>query len=672
MGIKGTQIKMTGERTFGGYGVVFGGKDLEGDYFTPDTEFWLDYLKPQAILFDHTQTPLPPNAKQDEKKDWVIARIKSVKMDDVGLWVEGILDEHKEWLAYVKEMIDQGILGYSSDSIAHLVERAPDGWLKSWPVPFWSVTHHPAEPRTGIHFLKQHQLNEIADYLSEATLKALQAKAARGGAETSDPDNANHEVTTTMFDNLVEREPFVRALVDSHWDQLVEQFETKGIAVKMDGEEEYSDSDKGQIETMLQPIAEQLSGALGIGADEVMGDLMSYIAEKMQGGTTTEVDAEQGYDEEPMMLNIDMDKFAKAYADATKPATGAAGHARKSKTYRAPATIKQRGEPEPLSLGRQIRAMRDGDLALLKKHRPMIADAYKQQGINPDTAGGYLVTPEQSDQIIEFLRAESIMAPLVTEVPMNKDRLFIPKQTGGVTVYWVGENSQITDSDADFGQIELQARKMAVLVKVSNELLDDADPNVDSYLRTEIGRAMASEYDRVLFQGSGVGDQPRGLLNTSGITSTASTNPTGYADLVDMVERVESANVMTTGNWAWAMHPKAKAVLRQIEDGASQYIWTGSDGIGRQAAGDVAGDLLGYNWVSTTNTGLDGNSRPRLFFGNWSDVVVGLRKSIEIVASNQAGTSFEYDQTWIRAIIRMDTAIRHEESVEILTALRLS
>lgn len=668
MPIKGTQIKMLDERTFGGYGVVFGGRDLEGDYFTPESDFWLDKLQPQTILFDHTLTPLPDGVPQGRKSDWAIGAIKSIKQDDVGIWVEGILDEHKDWLEYVKEMINQGVLGYSSDSIAHLIERAPDGWLKSWPVPFWSVTHHPAEPRTGIQFLKTHQLDEIADYLSEATLKALRDKVAQATAETEgdQPDNQRGAIMEPQL--KLEREPYLRAFVESQWDALVESFAAKGITLKMDGEDDMTDTDKGQIESLLAPVADQLSGVLGIGADEVMGDLMAYIADKMRGGT----DVEEIEYEEPMMLNIDMDKFAKSYAEATAKRSATHNRNGSGGGLRVPRTIKHRGDPEPLSLGDTVRAVRDKDFATLKSHKQQAAAAYRAQGINPDTAGGYLVAPEQSAEIIEFLRAESVMNRLVTEVPMNSDTLNIPKQTGGTTVYWVGENSAITESQAAFGQIQLQARKLAVLVPLSNELIADSNPDVDSYIRGEIARAMGSEYDRALFQGSGVANQPLGLLNVSGITSTTSTNPTGYADLVNMIERVESANVSTSGNWSWAMHPKAKAVLRQIVDGASQYIWTGSDGIGRQAAGDVSNDLLGYPWVSTTNTGLDGNSRPRLFFGNWSDVIVGVRKSIEIAASSEAGSAFANDQTLIRAILRMDIGVRHEESIEILTALRLS
>ena len=38
----------------GGYGVVFGGRDLEGEYFDADTNFWFDRMgRTPVVLYQH-------------------------------------------------------------------------------------------------------------------------------------------------------------------------------------------------------------------------------------------------------------------------------------------------------------------------------------------------------------------------------------------------------------------------------------------------------------------------------------------------------------------------------------------------------------------------------------------------------------------------------------------
>jgi hypothetical protein len=50
--------------------------------------------------------------------------------------------------------VQKGKLGYSTGSVAHLVERL-EGNIKRWPVYELSLTPTPAEPRTlGVEYLK--------------------------------------------------------------------------------------------------------------------------------------------------------------------------------------------------------------------------------------------------------------------------------------------------------------------------------------------------------------------------------------------------------------------------------------------------------------------------------------------------------------------------------------
>lgn len=140
-----------GEAVVTGYGVVFGGEDLYGEEFTKDTDFMLELVPEKPVLFNHG---LPVTVKKGEKQTSFSIRsflgaVKSaaVKMDDVGLFIEAVLDESREYVKEVLDLVEQGIIGWSSGSIGHLVEM--DGKaIKRWPIVEFSLTHTPAEPRT--------------------------------------------------------------------------------------------------------------------------------------------------------------------------------------------------------------------------------------------------------------------------------------------------------------------------------------------------------------------------------------------------------------------------------------------------------------------------------------------------------------------------------------------
>jgi len=52
-----------------------------------------------------------------------------------------------------------------------------------------------------------------------------------------------------------------------------------------------------------------------------------------------------------------------------------------------------------------------------------------------------------------------------------------------------------------------------------------------------------------------------------------------------------------------------------------------------------------------------------LYFGNWAEVLIGQWLGFEILASNEAGTAFASDQTWVRIISQVDIALRHAQSM---------
>lgn len=342
-------------------------------------------------------------------------------------------------------------------------------------------------------------------------------------------------------------------------------------------------------------------------------------------------------------------------------------------TGSAPALIRQRGEAPLTGNGTPfvdaIKAMRQGRFDVV---RFQLSGKALAEGT--DQSGGYLVPVEHSNQLIELLAARAaVRAAGATVIPMVSDTLQIPSQTGGATAYWVAENSAITASDQTWGQVQLQAKKLAALTKLSSELFEDSDPQVEALVMADLARVLALEEDAQFLRGDGSGSTPTGLENITGVNVDTTTLGTdggtpSFDHLADMLYALDADNVPADGR-AWIVHPRTVNTLRQIKDSDSKYLWADP-----AAPGDPP-TLWGYPVFTTTAIPIDetqgsSSDASTIYLGCWPEFVIGQRKALELRASDAAGNAFEYDQVFIRAIMRVDGNVRHAASFEVLKGVR--
>lgn len=147
-----TQVKTLNaeEGRVGGYLIVWGDsttRDLQGEYFTPETDLALDWYTARPVLYHH--------GLDGSLKAAIIGQIDTLKRDEVGIWAEAQLDMHKRYVRAVLRLVETGVLAWSSGSLGHLVDVASDGQIKRWPLVEGSLTPTPAEPRrTDVQTLK--------------------------------------------------------------------------------------------------------------------------------------------------------------------------------------------------------------------------------------------------------------------------------------------------------------------------------------------------------------------------------------------------------------------------------------------------------------------------------------------------------------------------------------
>jgi HK97 family phage major capsid protein len=103
---------------------------------------------------------------------------------------------------------------------------------------------------------------------------------------------------------------------------------------------------------------------------------------------------------------------------------------------------------------------------------------------------------------------------------MTAQTLKYPRLTAEGTPAWHTENAAITDADLTLDAVTFTARTLTRLVRISVELVDDAPEQTEGVIARSFAGQIALELDRVALRGTGTAPEPRGVLNTSGITVT--------------------------------------------------------------------------------------------------------------------------------------------------------
>lgn len=135
------------ELRVGNYMVLFGGKDLTGEFFTQKTHFDSNYTELGFLYVDFEHGRDAEKAGNTQNNVLGVADWKSAKIDDNGIFVERVLNRRAEYVKYLAQLIDAGIMGTSSEAIPGSARKKSNGEIIEWPLMRDSLTVTPLEPR---------------------------------------------------------------------------------------------------------------------------------------------------------------------------------------------------------------------------------------------------------------------------------------------------------------------------------------------------------------------------------------------------------------------------------------------------------------------------------------------------------------------------------------------
>lgn len=196
--------------------------------------------------------------------------------------------------------------------------------------------------------------------------------------------------------------------------------------------------------------------------------------------------------------------------------------------------------------------------------------------IGTDSEGGYLMPDEFEKILVEALLEENVFRKFATVINTSSGDKKIPVAATKGTASWVDEEGAIPESDDSFGQVSIGAYKLATMIKVSEELMNDSIFNLENYIAREFARRIGTKEEEAFFVGDGTG-KPIGILNATGGAGTGITTAATTAITVDeIMDLYFSLKSPYRKKAAFTMNDTTVKAIRKLKDGNGQYLWTPS------------------------------------------------------------------------------------------------
>ena len=256
-----------------------------------------------------------------------------------------------------------------------------------------------------------------------------------------------------------------------------------------------------------------------------------------------------------------------------------------SKPVNSPITGKPyKDEPQgEVKTGRASDEYKKAMLTALRSNFRQVSNVL-QEGVDAD--GGYLVPEEYDHRLIDVLTEENIMRGIATKITTSGEHKINIAATKPAAA-WIEEGGALSFGEATFDQKILDAHKLHVAIKITEELLYDNAFGLENYIITEFGKALANAEEDAFLNGDGVG-KPTGIFDkTKGGESigtlTAALTSDAVLDLIYKLKRPYRKNA------SFIMNDATLAQIRKLKDNNGQYLWQPS----YQA--NEPDKILGYN-----------------------------------------------------------------------------
>jgi HK97 family phage major capsid protein len=284
------------------------------------------------------------------------------------------------------------------------------------------------------------------------------------------------------------------------------------------------------------------------------------------------------------------------------------------------------------------------------------------EGVN--STGGYLVPVGFSNTIIMQQEAYGVARANADVITMPNEIYRVPRQRNGIsnniTAYWGGENVSMTDASMLWDQTELKAKKLYALAKYSNELKEDAIIDMADRIAKSAAIQLSYKEDQAWLNGAGEATNGNiqgiitgiaGISSAKGKITCASATTWATVTDADIMSALAVIPAFPGMNVKIYCHKSAyyQVFRRLVRAGGGNTIVNLADG----------GSMFNYDGIPVIMTQvLPSATATNTVFAVIGDpkmtTMFGERRQMTVQLSDQAGTAFTDDQTWVKITERID------------------
>lgn len=233
-----------------------------------------------------------------------------------------------------------------------------------------------------------------------------------------------------------------------------------------------------------------------------------------------------------------------------------------------------------------------------------------------DELEGFVPKEQAAEIIKKVARGSSVMRLSKLENMTSETKKF-PVMTSGAGAYWIGEGERIKTTGVTWIFPEVTAKKLAVIIPVTKEKLEDTTIDVFTELQDSIAEAFYQAFDKAAIFGQ---NSPFATSILGGIDSVGAEvvdNSSVNLDLSasDVMAKVEDAGYEVDG---WAASIGLKNRLRKLRDSSGAPIYI--DGTDQTEL---------YNQpIEFVRNGAWDKEKALAIAGEWKYSIVGVRDGI--------------------------------------------
>jgi len=332
---------------------------------------------------------------------------------------------------------------------------------------------------------------------------------------------------------------------------------------------------------------------------------------------------------------------------------------RMERELNAPTSQLLTSRPEKSVPGKAGRSSDEYQNAFWKMVRDRSAhySVYNALQVGTDSEGGFLVPDEYERTLVQALEEENKLRSLCKVIRTASGDRKIPLVASHGTASWVDEEGLIPESDDAFGMISLGAHKVASIIKVSDELLQDSVFDVESYIASEFARRVGDAEEAAFINGDGSG-KPFGMLHETNGAATGVTTAGASITAEELIDLVYSLKAPYRKRALFLFNDQTIKAIRKLKDGSGQYIWQPSLQAGQPNT------LLGYSYETSSHMPVIGAGAKPILFGDFSSYWIADRDGRSIKRLNELYAST--GQIGFRVTQRLDGRLVQQEGMKCL------